>query len=40
MNRLTSTDRSALDSAATSRATGMIMIMTIITTTRMRGAIG
>jgi hypothetical protein len=40
MTRQTSTDRSALDSAATSYGTGTIMIMTIITTTRMRGAIG
>jgi hypothetical protein len=37
MNRSTSTALCALDSAGASRA---IMIMTIITTTRMRGAIG
>ena len=40
MNRLNPTACTALDSAATSRAGGMFMIMTIITTTRMRGANG
>ena len=40
MNRSTLTASRALDSAGESRAGGMIMIMTIITTTRMRGAIG
>jgi len=40
MNRLLPTATLALDSAAASRAGGLMMIMTIITTTRMRGAIG
>jgi hypothetical protein len=40
MNRLASTAQRALDSAAMSRAGAMFMIMTIMTTTRMRGAIG
>ena len=40
MNRSLPTARIALDSAATSRASHTIMIMTIITTTRMRGANG
>jgi len=40
MNRLVPTALRALDSAAASRAGGMFMIMTIITTTRMRGANG
>ena len=40
MNRFASATLRALDSAAMSRAGGMLMIMTIITTTRMRGASG
>ena len=40
MNRFALTSLRALDSAAMSRAGTMIMIMTIITTTRMRGASG
>jgi len=40
MTRLAPTASLALDSAATSRACGFMMIMAIITTTRMRGAIG
>ena len=40
MNRLATTALRALDSAAMSRAGGMFMITTIMTTTRMRGANG
>ena len=40
MNRLASTAQRALNSAAMSRAGTMLMIMTITTTTRMRGANG
>ena len=40
MNRFASIDLRALDSAAMSRAGAMFMIMTITTTTPMRGAIG
>lgn len=39
-NRVNSTESRALDSAAMSRAYGMTMIITTITTTRMRGAGG
>ncbi len=40
MNRFASASLRALDSAAMSRAGTMFMMMTIITTTRMRGASG
>jgi hypothetical protein len=39
-NRVNSTELRALDSAAVSHAHGMMMIITTITTTRMRGAGG
>jgi hypothetical protein len=40
LSRLTNTGNSALKSAAMPRAFGMITITAIMTTTRMRGAIG
>jgi hypothetical protein len=40
LSRLTNTGNGALHSAAMPRAFGMMMITAIMTTTRMRGAIG
>jgi hypothetical protein len=40
LSRLTNTGTRTLDSGAMPRALGMMMITAIMTTTRMRGAIG